>query len=240
MERSGGRATGLAIPELEIKAELLLSKNIARSTDKVYTSAQRIFLDLCQRLSLTPMPVAESTLILFVTELAQTRAYSTIRTCLAGVRHLHIIHNYGNPLEKKLKLDLVLKGIHQVQPNRKAPRLPVTLVVLEKIQQGLSQAPGFESVMLWAACCLGFFGFLRCGEFLPQNVSQFDPERHLTAADVAVENHLNPTRLAVRIKLSKTDQFGHSTTIYIGISSRNYGVKVWGHSPSICGPNEVV
>ncbi len=159
MERSGGRATGLAIPELEIKAELLLSKGIARSTDKVYTSAQRIFLDFCQRLSLTPMPVAESTLILFVTELAQTRAHSTIRTYLAGVRHLHIIHNYGNPLEKKLKLDLVLKGIHRVQPNQKAPRLPVTLVVLEKIQQGLSQAPGFESAMLWAACCLGFFWF---------------------------------------------------------------------------------
>ena len=75
--------------------------------------------------------------------------------------------------------------------------------------------------MLWAACCLGFFGFLRCGEFLPQNVSQFDPERHLTAADVAVDNHLNPTRLAVRIKLSKTDQFSHGTTIYIGKTSHS-------------------
>ncbi len=106
--------------------------------------------------------------------------HSTIGTYLAGICHLHIIHNYGSPLEKKLKLDLVLKGIHQVQPNRKVPRLPVTLIVLQKIQQGLSQAPGFESVMLWVACCLRFIGFLHCREFLPQNTSQFDPDCHLT------------------------------------------------------------
>ena len=205
METGGGGAARLAISSLEIEAERLLSKGVAASTGKVYATAQRLFQDFCHRLSLTPLPASESTLILFVTELAQTRAHSTIRTYLAGVRHLHVTRGLGNPLTNTLKLDLVLRGIHRVQPNKKTPRLPVTPVILARIKQGLDANPSFESTMLWAACCLGFFGFLRCGEFMLQSASQFDPAVHLTPLDIAVDSPASPSLLAVTIKRSKTD-----------------------------------
>ena len=38
-----------------------------------------------------------------------------------------------------------------------------------------------DNVMLWAACCLGFFGFLRAGEFATD--SSFDP-----SADIQVDS----------------------------------------------------
>lgn len=189
------------------------------STNKVYSSAQRIYLEFCTRLSLTPIPASESTLILFVTELAQTRAHSTIRTYLSGVRHLHVTQGHGNPLGGTLRLDLVLKGIHRIKPSQKQARLPVTPSILAKIKEVLDRSPGFESTMLWAACCTGFFGFLRCGEFLLPDSTPFDGSAHMAVADVAVDSHQNPTIVAIRIKQSKTDQYKEGTTIYLGKTS---------------------
>lgn len=189
---------------------------MAGSTSKVYSSAQRIYMAFCTRLALTPIPASETSLILFVTELAQTRAHSTIRTYLAGVRHLHVTQGFGNPLRGTLKLDLVLKGIHRMKPSQKQARLPVTPNILTRIKEVLDRSPGFESTMLWAACCTGFFGFLRCGEFMLPDGTPFDSSTHLAVADVAVDNHQVPTMVAVRIKQSKTDQFKEGTTIYLG------------------------
>ena len=193
MEAGGGEATRLAVARLEVQAEGLLSKGIAPSTSKVYSSVQRIYLEFCSRLNLTPLPASEATLILFATELAQTRAHSTIRNYLAGVRHLHVTQGHGNPLLGTLKLDLVLKGIHRIKPNQSQARLPVTPSIMAKIKGILDRSPDFESCMLWAACCIGFFGFMRCGEFMLPDATPFDASKHLTAADIAVDSHHDPT-----------------------------------------------
>ena len=114
MEASGGGAARLAISSLEIQAERMLSKGVASSTSKVYSTAQRLFLDFCHRLSLTSLPASEATLILFVTELAQTRAHSTIKAYLAGARHLHVTQGLGNPLQDTLKLDLLPQSLWNI------------------------------------------------------------------------------------------------------------------------------
>jgi len=61
--------------------------------------------------------------------------------------------------------------------------------------------------MLWAACLMGFYGFLRCAEFTIPSLFQFASDKHLPATDVAVDN---------RKKSSKTDPFGEGVTIYLG------------------------
>ena len=59
--------------------------------------------------------------------------------------------------------------------------------------------------MLWAACCLGFFGFLQAGEFMVN--CAFEPSIHLTVQDLQVDAEVNPSSLRVHIKSSKTDPF---------------------------------
>lgn len=73
-----------------------------------------------------------------------------------------------------------------------------------------------SSRLLWAACCLAFFGFLRCGEFTIPTVSAFDSARHLSLSDVAVDSYSNHSVLAVILKASKTDQFGIGATLFLG------------------------
>ena len=103
-----------------------------------------------------------------------------------------------------------------MKPNQKCPRLPVTPIILQAIKQSLDDHPGFDSTMIWAACCLGFFGFMRCGEFTLPDAAKFEKGKHLAASDVAVDSHTNPSTIAVTLHYSKTDQFGNGATIYLG------------------------
>ena len=68
--------------------------------------------------------------------------------------------------------------------------------------------------MLWAARCLGFFGFLRDGEFTVN--SAFQPSIHMTVADLQADSLVNPTCFKVHINCSKTDPFRMGCDIYVG------------------------
>ena len=58
--------------------------------------------------------------------------------------------------------------------------------------------------MLWAACCLGFFGFLRMGEMTVPSQEAYDPAVHLNKEDVAVDDPAAPSVIRITIKQSKT------------------------------------
>ncbi len=141
-----------------------------------------------------------------MTELAQSRAHSTIRSYLSGVRHLHIIHGHKNPLQDSPRLHLVCKGIQRIKPKSSQPRLPVTPLILRLLKQQLQPLDDFDNAMIWAAACAAFFGFLRSAEFC------FSA---LLLSDVAIDNREHPTTLSLFIKCSKTDQFHQGTNIYL-------------------------
>ena len=62
---------------------------------------------------------------------------------------------------------------------------------------------------------MGFFGFMRSGEFTCSNPHN-PPEEGLTAADVSVDSRDNPQALIVLLRHSKTDQFGAGVRLYLG------------------------
>ena len=80
-------------------------------------------------------------------------------------------------------------------PDHRLPqRQPVTADLMRVLHQSLDfHNPA--NVMLWAACCLGFFGFLRAGEFTVNGT--FDPTLHLTMVDVQVDSSTNPQNFRV-------------------------------------------
>ena len=73
---------------------------------------------------------------------------------------------------------------------RPKTRLPITAEVLRRMKQVWLSAPeNADKVMLWAAACTGFFGFLRAGEFTVPSKQAYEPEVHLNLADLAIDSH---------------------------------------------------
>ena len=108
-----------------------------------------------------------------------------------------------------LCLQYTLRGIKKAEALSGAPprqRLPITLEILLSLKKfWLSDVtPSYNGIMLWAAACVGFFGFLRVGEFTVTSLATYDPEVHLNLADSSVDSHVAPSIIGVKIKQSKT------------------------------------
>ena len=119
----------------------------------------------------------------------------------------------GNPFQVVMPvLEYVLRGIKMDQakhPHSKAKeRLLITPAILLRLREVLgSKTTDPTNIILWAACCTAFFGFLRSGEITTPSLREYDASVHLSFGDVALDSTHNPTVAQVRIKASKTDPF---------------------------------
>ena len=118
------------------------------------------------------------------------------------------------------RLEYVLSGVKREEAHsgtKQRPRLPITLDILRKLRDiWLSHLRDPDGVMLWAAACTGFFGFLRAGEFTVQSQQAYDPEVHLNLADLAIDSHEAPSLIRILIKQSKTDPFRQGVEVFLG------------------------
>ena len=71
--------------------------------------------------------------------------------------------------------------------------------------------------MMWAACCLAFFGSLRCSEFTVLSQSNYDPAIQLSYHDMLVDCKAYPSMVIVHIKQSKTDTIRKGTHAVLGL-----------------------
>ena len=65
--------------------------------------------------------------------------------------------------------------------------------------------------LLWAGCCIGFFDFLRAGEFTSTGLSSC-----IRVSDIAMDNHQSPSVVQIFIRRAKTDPFGKGINIILG------------------------
>ena len=123
------------------------------------------------------------------------------------------------------QLEYVLKGIKRVQARQAEPpnqRLPITGNIMRSLHAvWISEHPDPDNVMLWAAACMEFFGFLRAGEFTSPLANAFDPEVHLCLSDIALDSHTSPTMVRLQIKQSKTDPFRLGVDVFLGSTGAN-------------------
>ena len=70
--------------------------------------------------------------------------------------------------------------------------------------------------MIWAACCMCFYGFLCSGEITVPSRASYDPGAHLSQGDVAIDDPGKTTMVQIKIKASKIDPFRHGVMVYVG------------------------
>ena len=167
------------------------------------------------------LPASEGTLIYFASYLARSVRHSTIKLYLAAVRNLHISCGHGDPLQGKLLLKKVLRGILRYQGQSRILRQPVTPSVLLAIRPILRDWLGAKDFsMVWAAFTLAFFGFLHCSEFTCQGAHRFRAPFELSTDAISFYPSLaSPQHMCVTLKASKTDHFRQGNTLVIARSS---------------------
>ena len=176
-------------------------------------------------LQLQAIPVTQENVTLFVAYLGtQKLSTSTIEAYLSALRYLTISQDPSclNPSFHTPHLKVLLKGIGRANSAQGTPRvrLPITAGIMRRIKQALQIESFLPDIYtrssLWAACCVGFFGFLRCAEFLIPDDVDFNPDLHLTVSDIYLDTSADTWKFFLRIKASKTDQSREGTTIVLG------------------------
>ena len=147
--------------------------------------------------------------------------HCTIKVYLSAVRFLHIEEGAGDPFKPSLpRLEYVLKGIKRCESqggSQRRERLSISPNMLKKIRAVWEPSAADPDItMLWAACCLAFFGFLRVGEMTVPGDEAYDPAVHLSRSDIAMDNPAAPSVMRVSIKQSKTDPFRKGVDLFLG------------------------
>ena len=161
---------------------------------------------------------------MFIAHLAKEGvAHTTIKVYLAAIRYLHVSVGMHQTYNQQLSpyLELAKKEIKKKQlhgrPQRQ--RLPITSKIMASIYTVLAHIPNdYHCIMMWAACCIAFFGFLRCSEFTVLSLQEFDSEVHLTIRDIAIDKKVEPSVVRVTIKQSKTDPFRQGINLFLGVT----------------------
>ena len=192
----------------------LLAAGLSSATMNSYRSGLSRFMSFCGQVNLSPFPLTESTLCRFVAFLvSQHLSPGTICLYLSALRFHQIAGGGIDPLMSDMA-QLHYAASQDQYTVMLVLRLPITMDVLVRLFHRWRSLPDqYEASLLWAAATLGFLGFLRVGEFTAVPGSDQVP---LSLADVRVDDHTNPTFLAVTLRANKTDPFGAGHTLYVG------------------------
>ena len=145
---------------------------------------------------------------------------------MAAIRHMHVSAGLYALFDEQLtpRLQLTLKGIQKKQTVTKPPRghLPITLQIMQNIKTLLAKQPdSYFNIMIWAACCLAFFGFLCVSEFTVPAYNQYDDACHLSFSSISIDSRVNPQQLKITIKQSKTNPFRKGVSVFLGATGKN-------------------
>ena len=146
----------------------------------------------------------------------QGLAHQSITAYLSGVRNLAIA-NGDTPVDRDQMpgLQLVLRGVARSPSPQSGtrPRLPITGVIMHRLV-GVWSGDSFESRLMWAATCVGYFGFMRAGEFTAVGIAL----PGILLSEVAINSRSAPTAVRLRLRRAKTDPFGRGVEIFLGVS----------------------
>ena len=154
---------------MEAVLQQFLEVELAPSTRKVYTAGWNRYLKFAHTFSLACLPVTSEKATLFVAFLGtQGLSLSTIESYLSALRHTRLTLAPCDPCPSlhSPQMALLLRGIRrfEAQSGPRLIRLPITPTLMRCIKSTLARhADSYDSILLWAACCIGFLAFSGAG-----------------------------------------------------------------------------
>ena len=177
----------------------------AEGTSKNLRVQWRAYFLFCDFYGLKPIPTSTETLCLYGQFLGRSfRSVESVKNYISGVKNLHYMLDIKFPLENRIQLDLMLKGMARKSAHMPNRALPMTPQILEDMLKFINLKNANDATF-W--CCILFMFFLmaRKSNMVPVSAADFDPDKQLLRQDIVVFKEV----LVVLIKWSKTNQFGN-------------------------------
>ena len=144
-----------------------------------YSSAEKRFWHFASSLDLLINSYQWMKTLLFdgyAAYLARSVKYSSIKSYLAIVCHLHLRNGYDLDLTKYPRLQLICRDIKRSQSCSTRVRLPITIHHLNLFFLPFCHTTYlYDSLVIWAAKILAFFGIIRLGELTCNSTNSFIP-----------------------------------------------------------------
>ena len=203
----------------DLTPDLLLYRQscIAPSSLSTYFTAWSNYQSFTSSAAISSLPLNQQVLSFYVTSLARTLAFKSIKVYLSGIQFYSNMCGFDSRISGMTQLFYILRGIRRVQGSRfTRPRRPAItinhLVTIIHFLTNSNKLSYHDKLMLHSAVCLAFFGLLRSSEYVCPTTTTFYPEASLLITDISI----NQSVAHIRIKSSKTDPFRVGCSIRIG------------------------
>ena len=194
-----------------------MQASLSANTKMMYQTALRNFNKFMQTYCidiLWPVPVKH--IILYIAFCFEKNySPSTIMAYISGISFMHKINGYTDPAAN-FAIQKMLEGCKRSRKT-KDMRSPISLEMLEKILLVLKHVcyTDYETTLFKTVFSMAYFGLFRVSELVYTNLD----DRALTKDDIILEKGAQAVRIT--LKVTKTNQMGHSITIRIAANEEN-------------------
>jgi hypothetical protein len=163
----------------------------------------------CHEYQYTAFPITKHALCHFIAKEAPNRRASSMTQLIASLKSHHIDCGYSNEIfENDGQIKRILRGVkivNGIKPTNN--RLPITRDIVQKLVAQCNNS--FNDVVMRAAICVAFAGFLRTGEFTYDSWNSSSHQSNISRGAITF-NHGSVT---LTLPKSKTDPFSMGVPI---------------------------
>ncbi|MGG3691220.1 site-specific integrase [Heyndrickxia ginsengihumi] len=157
--------------ELE-KIHSYIKNSKSHNTQKSYSSDWKHFSAWCEKKRRNPLPASVGTICLYISELAETHKFTTLRRRLSAIGEAHRYKKYPSPT-KQLEVRSLMEGIKRKKGARQKPKKALMLQILpdliKKIDQSSLSGHRDKAIIL-----LGFALASRRSELVSINIDDLE------------------------------------------------------------------
>lgn len=174
----------------------------AKSTSGTYTTHYKTYMNFCEVYKVESIPASTATIELYIAYLVDIKGlkFSSIKSYLNIVSILHKSVDLPDPIASSWVIQHLLKGVKRELGIAQSCKTAISPDILLKMYNALDFS-FHNNRVFWAACLVGFFGFLRPNNFLV--IGKFNPSIHVQYLDLLQCNW----GALLSLKIVKTHQF---------------------------------
>jgi integrase len=184
---------------LDKEVAALRQHTFATATKRAYTSHLQAFLSFCVLYNATPIPVATKDLCRYITWLARTRTYTTVKQYITVIKLIHLEAGFNSPFHNNHPVTSLLTALKRKKGAASKYKLAIPLEKINQIRKHLDLT-NIRDAQTWAIVTCGFYGMLRISSM---TVADPSTPRFLQRKDIAITPH----GCSLTFSFSKTIQF---------------------------------